>query len=413
MGGGNSSILHTSTKLTINEFKELCGSQYSIKLSLALQNEQQLIDSSYLSLLNDLTEKEVLFLYLLYCQGEMNLQEYVTFCIDTKLLSKRYFSRKESESFFLKYSKNNKINYLILRFQIFPEIATKRELPIDRLLLKLSFCEGPIKLSEEQSENINKEKENEQEVKKQIKEEVKDQGKEEEKEKEQQNQQQIPHKRQLSKEEEIDEKITTFTPEQLTIIRKALTQLQKVWRINLATKEIAVRKEIRRLESTAAENISYLGSNINLAVGPPKTLEEKNCLDLFNRYTNDEGEMSLQDFLNFCHFTNLIPTSSALLSSNTSSASASSIKKQFTKLDAQIAFKKTIAMFYDINIKGYREGVRFGKRIIFSVFRLVLLPEIAIKKHLKIEELLRILVRVKRRVSFDDEMDFLGEEDDQ
>jgi hypothetical protein len=340
-------------KLNEEEFKVLCASQYpSSELYLALHDEKGLVEANVLQSLKDPTEREVLSLFLEYCNGHMTLAQFIQFCVETKLLSKKSFSRRDAENLFHKWAKEEIVNYYVLRHHIFLEIASIQHTSPFQIMLKIAVCEGPASKTAVSQEAIAAPVVT---ITTAVAVDA------------------PPIEPTVSQEDFL----AALSPVQVELLRGACIQLQKCARYALAAKEAAARKERRKMSATAPP----------LALSPPSTLEEKNCQDLFSHFSSGD-EMSLQEFLNFCHHTTLIAPSSTFSS-----------KKIFTKIDAQNIFKKSLAMFYDPKTKGYLEGVKFGKRILFPVFRLVVLPEVAASKRVGIDDLLRQLMRVKGKLS--------------
>lgn len=353
-----------SKKLTHDEFRERMGSQYSTTLYHALCDENGLIPPQVIPSFSDPIEREVLSLFLEYSpKGVMKLGTFLKFCVEVKLLSKKNFSRKDAEVLFQKYSlareEGEQINYLGLRYHIFQEISAIQRTSPFQLMSKIAECEGPMsrqEVSPPQSSSL------------------------------------VPAAAPASPVESASvgsDKLIALSAEQAELVRKACIQLQKLTRSTLAAKEALARKNMRKLSLVEKPNIMQ-------ALGPPSTLEEKTCHDLFLRFSSANEQMSLQDFYNFCH-------AASLISSSATFATAKKGNNGFTKSDAQHIFKKAMARFYDPATKTYAEGVLFGKRILYPVFRLVVLPDIAASQHLTLEEFLSLLVRVRRKISFVDE----------
>jgi hypothetical protein len=295
----------------------------------------------------------------------MKLGIFLKFCVELKLLSKKNFCRKDAEVLFQKYALKregeNQINYLELRYHIFQEISAIQRTSPYQLMSKLAEYEGPVSRHEIPPPHSSSH---------------------------------VPPAESTGKNVPLEtEKLIALSSEQAEIVRKACIQLQKLTRSTLAAKEAQARKERRKLSLVERPNIMQ-------ALGPPSTLEEKNCHDLFLRFSAANEEMSLQDFYNFCYYASLI-CSSATFASTTKKGNSRS--GTFTKSDAQHVFKRAMARFYDPATKSYAEGVLFGKRILYPVFRLVVLPDIAASQHMSLEEFLCLLVRVRRKISFVEE----------
>jgi hypothetical protein len=356
-------------KLTQDEFSEAFGSQESSPhLFYAICDENGLVDPQIMQSFYDPIEREVLTIYLEYCpDGSMKLGIFVKFCVELKLLSKKNFCRKDAEVLFQKYAttkegmQEKQINYLGLRFHIFQDIAAIQRTSPYQLMSKMAEYEGPASRHEVASSS---------------------------------------HVSSAASTDNAPflggDKLITLSSEQAEIVRKACIQLQKLTRSTLAAKEAKARKERRKLSMVEKPNILE-------ALGPPSTLEEKSCHDLFLRFCGANEEMSLQDFYNFCYYASLLSSSATFAPSAPKKQGSSSSSVPFTKSDAEHLFKRAMARFYIPATKSYAQGVVFGKRILYPVFRLVVVPDLAASQRQSLEDFLRLLVRVRRKMSLADE----------
>lgn len=364
--------------LTHEEFQSSLGSQYSAAFYAALHDDKGLVSRQTLELLSgDPIEREVLSIYLQYCpSGRMDLSHFLKFCVETKLLSKRFFSRKDAEVLFDKVLNEKRrsvhedlqeINYSDLRTQILLQMASLQHQSPYQLMQKISFSDyqetdnflqsgGPTQLSSRKAEPSRPIPQSASSVV-----------------------QSVPKGGENSI---VGEKLLALNADQAELVRKACIQLQKLTRSALAAKEAEARKERRKLSTASNKHLPLIDFG-----QLPSTVEEKSCHDLFLHFSTGE-EMSLLEFYNFCYYTSLVPSSSALIA-----------KTNFTRADAQRLFQKTMALYYDPSTKTYFEGVKFGKRILYPVFRAVVLPEIATIKHLSMDDLLKQLHLSRKKLS--------------
>lgn len=382
MGGGVSFVNNPKygEKLTIFDVKEICGGVLNEALFDCLKDHENLVNKEkFLKILSDSVEQEILFLYFHFTKSIMDLHAFILFCAHGKLLTKHSFRRKDAEALFQNYSQqqqgriaiNNEdqggelkiststprhgqsasggINYMQLRFDIFPEIAMKKGIDLPVLLVKLSRLPPP-NLQETSSSTNN----------------------------------------QLQRSE------SGHSPTTQERIAKniAATKIQKVQRTWLARNELAREKELHRLRSGKhSEKEGGGGNSDNQNATSPRgiassythnqsfdhTEEEIKCHLMFSNYCNGAGEMDIKDFLRLCYDTELIPFDT--------------VKIDFTSKDAKHIFNKVISKYFIPEENRYHEGVIHGKRVVYDVFRLRFIPEIAAIKNVGIDDIVSHIAR--------------------
>jgi hypothetical protein len=354
MGGGASTSANYGDKLTIDDIKEICGGVLNESLYDCVKDENNLVDKDkFFKILSDPMEQEILFLYFHFTNSEMNLESFVLFCAHGRLLTKNSFRRKDSEELFARFARNDSINYLQLRFDIFPEIAIKKGIELQALLVKLSRLPPPNYQEKGQS----------------------------------------------------DEKgpvVHSPTTQDRIAKNIAATKIQKIQRTWLAKNDLARERELCSIRSGKHDDMASVASAAATAtaeggeafVNPhaplhrersmsfewhhhnqkfDETEEEIKCHLFYRKYANENGEMDIKEFVRLCYDTELIPFDS--------------INIDFTGKDAQHIFKKVVNKFFIPEENCYRPGVLYGKRVVYDVFRLRLVPEIAAIKKTGIAEI--------------------------
>ena len=365
--GGGISISSYPEKLTSSDIKEICGGILNEPLFNCIKDEDQTISrDKFFKIIKESVEQEILLLYFHFTKHRMTIEQYLQFMIHCRLLTKNHFKRKDSESFFF----NNTINYMQLRFDIFPEIAIKKGITIQLFLIKLSRLNPPNYKENDEKENNNENNENNSEkINKEN------------------------EKNQFEIEASISSQslTTTFndqttTNNELSLRNNAAIKIQKIQRTWLARNDLQREKEIKSILDSTIDDIKvnerikeieeqddqikeWNSRNSQVYNDKP---EEIRCHLLYQKFSNN-GEMDIKDFIRLCYDTELIPYDS--------------ININFTGKDAQHIFKKTITKHFNPLTNTYREGVVHGKRILYKIFRLRILPEIAEMKDMSINNL--------------------------
>mmetsp|Transcript_6112 Transcript_6112/g.9219 ORF Transcript_6112/g.9219 Transcript_6112/m.9219 type:complete len:230 (+) Transcript_6112:65-754(+) len=149
MGAGASAL---PALLNEEELKAMCGDKYDETYFNALKNEDGLVYSTVLCRIAESSvEREVLHLYSAYCpKGGMTENIFISLCRDTKLLNKGLFSVQDAEKLYRKCkseaddSSVRTISYKTWRYEIIPDIASRKGMEVEKLLLKLSQCDDAI-----------------------------------------------------------------------------------------------------------------------------------------------------------------------------------------------------------------------------------------------------------------------------
>jgi len=321
-------------KLTPSDIGVICADKirYKDMLVESLKDHNDLIDRDlFIYIMGNEAEKEILSLYLSYCTGHMDKDEFLKLCVDTKMLTKKYFTRKDAEALYLeKKSENTIFNYNCFRFAVLPEMALRQESTPSQLVEKLSTFE-PSQVHENGERNIRTD-------------------------------------------------IRQMTAQELKE-HNACLKLQKIWRAGLSRRSAANRKVVQRLKSVKLDDVMNKVADIG---APDKKEEESCCFALFTKFSVD-GYMSSQDLVNFCMHTELVPFDT--------------YKMDFTRQDAKHIFQKAVALHFNPSTKTYSEGVLFGKRLSYTVFRTVVIPEIADRKVTTVDKLMIYLLEFKQSQS--------------
>jgi hypothetical protein len=382
MGGGVSSA-DGNTQFTEEDLKQMCRAYshdqfifetvyQSDLLFIALQDpiHEMISLEEWTTLIEDSAEQESLRLYLKYCpNGEMTQNQFLQFNINLKFLSKHHYTKKAAQSFFLQYSyfpitssspspipfnkdqddKDKLINYSILRFKIFPHMVQIKHISITDLILRLSRIESTDLIISEISST--------------------------------------PTSSYTSDLRDNDWKNKKIF---------AALQIQKIHRYRSAKLEINKLKKLREIElqatvssSSATATVTAAVSSCSSALVPPPDIQktenpiiskdlEMKCLDIFQRYSGFNHEMNIHEYLKLCHETTVIPYDG--------------VKKiDLTTREAKYIFQCCVAGYFDPMTNTYRHGVIHGKRILYEVYRNVVLPALAEWKKISLEEILGLV----------------------
>jgi hypothetical protein len=338
MGGGASTLsANYGDKLTIVDIKEICGGVLNESLYDCVKDDDNLVDKDkFFKILSDSMEQEILFLYFHFTDSTMNVEAFVFFCAHARLLTKNSFRRKDSEELFGRFARNGSINYLQLRFDLFPEIAIRKGIELQALLVKLSRLPPPNYEEKDQSEEKGK-----------------------------------------------GPVVHSPTTQDRIARNIAATKIQKIQRTWLAKNDLARERELHSIRSGKHDDMASVapGGHPRTPLEREKSMsvdwhhhnqrfddteEEMKCQLFYRKYSNEAGEMEMKDFIRLCYDTELIPFDS--------------INIDFTGKDAQHIFKRVVNKYFIPEENCYRPGVLYGKRVVYEVFRLRMIPEIAVFK---------------------------------
>jgi hypothetical protein len=328
----------------MDDIKELCGGVLNESLFDCVKGPDNTVEKEkFLKIISDSIEQEILFLYFHFTKSEMDQAQFIAFCAHGRLLTKNTFRRKAAEELFDQHTTDGKMNYIKLRFHLFPEIAIKKGMELQTFLVKLSRLSPPQTSPTDASTGTPDA---------------------------------ILASRNVTTQERIDRNI-------------AATKIQKIQRTWLAKNDLAREKELHSILSGKASELP----DHSLDRGTSRewhnqtftdTQEEIKCNLLYRKYANAAGEMDIKEFIRLCYDTELIPFDS--------------VNIDFTGKDAKYLFKKTVAKYFIPEENSYRHGVLHGKRIIYDVFRLRLIPEIAEMKKTGIDEIVLHFARSPGKV---------------
>jgi hypothetical protein len=336
MGGGVSTNANYGDQLTMEEIKEICGGVLNEALFDCVKGPDNTVEKDkFLKIISDSMEQEILFLYFHFTKSTMNKEQYISFCAHGRLLTKNTFRRKVAEELFDEFSSDGTLNYIKLRFCVFPEIAIKKGMELQAFLVKLSRLTPPhysdvgVGAAAPTAATEG------------------------------------PSGHSAATQEKIAKNI-------------AATKIQKIQRTWLARNDLAREKE---LHSILSGKLSDQPSTLDRGTSHEwhhsqsftDTDEEIKCNLLYRKYANETGEMDIKAFIRICYDTELIPFDS--------------VNIDFTGKDAQHIFKKTVAKYFIPEENCYRPGVVHGKRVTYDVFRLRFIPEIAALKKTGIDEI--------------------------
>ena len=142
--GAAASITQLPEKLNEEIARSVCGANFDQILFDAAKDGDGVVDRDQF-LKNYAEESEIRRVFAAYSpQGSLDSRTYIKLCRDMKFLNKK-FSSGEADLIFSKVSHAHpQINYSIFRHQILVDIASKKEVGVDKLLQKLATSEGPV-----------------------------------------------------------------------------------------------------------------------------------------------------------------------------------------------------------------------------------------------------------------------------
>ena len=145
--GASASLL--SDKIDEENLKELCGEMYTPAVYNFLKDSDGKVDrAQFLQIAMDVVEQEVFHLFTLYCEdGRMDEITLKVFFRNAKLLVKKHFDIFQAVELFRSVlpEGSSSIGYTTLRFELFPKVAEAKEMSLEKLLLRLSRSEEPVR----------------------------------------------------------------------------------------------------------------------------------------------------------------------------------------------------------------------------------------------------------------------------
>lgn len=388
------SILGVSDVKEILKLLELSSTEYLTmdKVYPGLQMKEGGVDrNELLSILADKCEQEVFVLFLKFSGGEMAADIFVSFCRLLKLLSRRDFSVESALRLFRENAYSNKegtsqkINYRVFRFDILPEISSLKGRSIREMVNK--FCWLVISDDEigqkHQIENFSSGDSVDCHQPSAINSAVLCI---------QNFSRRVLARRQMDEEREIKyiekcpspmrspppAKRSVPPSQDLNISLSNNTDLLKSEQLSsksgkgsrvVSSPAMSPGQPKRKPQgnSSAQEAVSSTTLTATICVEESPTEEEiEKCRVVFKKFCSSPAQdatLSSHDFVRLCYDTALIPFDSA--------------RVDFTAMQARHIFRKAVALLFDPQQNVYEEGVVFGKRVSFSVFLEVLVPEVA------------------------------------
>jgi hypothetical protein len=236
-------------KLCVNE-----DSQRIDKIWTSLKSSDDTIDSSqFFHIANDDLEREALSLFLCFGDGEVTKEQFINFCVHSKLLSKKKFSRSAAETLFDENCKgNSSVNYVTIRFEVIPIIAKACDKYVRDVIRKLSHVEEPPPPLSHQSSGSNMCATN-------------------------------------SASESDEDRLND-------IITRAVIRIQNLLRIKRSYLELLKERELKRLEQLEAEHRAKVEFEDML----------DDCERIFNQIC-PTGRMDMRDLVRLCFDTEIIP----------------------------------------------------------------------------------------------------------
>jgi hypothetical protein len=309
---------------------------------LSSENEG-ILSTEFDLLMNSSPEQECLKLFLTYCPKksfEMFLDPFLNFCRDLKFLSKHHFTKKCALGQFSQFSIQHKfINFHIFRFKILPFISKIRQIDVQDLVLRVSRLEPDLITPGS-----------------------------------------VTALRSRSGVGEGEEDEKDYNPKK----DYAALQIQKLHRYRTARLDLKNMKTLRAIVMLSSRNNSSVSDvgDTNKGEATGDSLEVR-IKSIFQKYSGANHEMNLHEFLKLCHDTELIPYSNGKISN--------ADKIDLTKREAKYIFQCAIALYFDPATNSYREGVIHGKRILYQVYREVLLAAVAEWKKMELNQILAMV----------------------
>lgn len=146
--GASASLL--TDRLDEDGLKQLCGEMYteSVFLFLKRSSDDTVDRAQFLHIALDVVEQEVFNLFALFCpDGLMDEITYKVFLRNARMLAKKDLPVAKATEIFqsLLTEGSTTMMYPTLRFELFPRIADIKEISIEKLLLRLSRSDEPVK----------------------------------------------------------------------------------------------------------------------------------------------------------------------------------------------------------------------------------------------------------------------------
>jgi hypothetical protein len=145
--GASASLL--TDKLDEASLQQLCGDLYTESVFSFLKGADNTVDRvQFLQIAMDVVEQEVFHLFALFCpDGRMDEISCKVFFRNAKLLTKKDFPVAKAGELFQSFltEGSTTITYPTLRFEVLPKVADIKEMSLDKLLLRFSRSDEPVK----------------------------------------------------------------------------------------------------------------------------------------------------------------------------------------------------------------------------------------------------------------------------
>ena len=149
MGSGASAFATIPEKLSEADAKQLCGDKYDAQKFIALKDSNGFISRENFSLIiSDDIEQRSFEVFMSFCPvGQLDSRTFIKICRDCKIFNKN-FNTTDADLIFQKVRAKFQIsakvfNYDYFRNYVVPEIATKNNVDITRVLKKIANSSGP------------------------------------------------------------------------------------------------------------------------------------------------------------------------------------------------------------------------------------------------------------------------------
>ena len=329
-------------------------------------------------------EREVFVLYMKFCDsGEIDRETFVQILGTTKLLNKAFNRVIAGELFDSSLPEGKSVvNFVLFRSQLVPDVSRAKEVPLATILQKIAIYDGPIpgktglvnslKIATSKSSSVpafgpmDSSTDLEE--------------------------YQLPENRSVQRNDtdtHLNAKHESGQAESSQSVGagqsnkevEAVKTIQAAIRVKVAKQQVSVLKEVEMIRKSA-RHISGDGPVLaqeysDDLVFSAKVQSADQVTDVlnvvYNKFCKVPNEMDLFDFKKMCRELNLLT-------------------KTFTMIEAEAAFKTTIATVEAQGESGpYATGVMFGKKINFDVFKNVLIGFTARRRATPMDLFIRLL----------------------
>lgn len=374
MGSGASALRMLPERLTERDAERFCGIRFNKGQFDALKGTDGTIDrAEMIKAMSVYTEREVANLFGAYCpNGEMDSHTFLKLLRDGKFLSKKGMSANEVDLVFEKSRRSlivlsKTISYECFREYTIPEVASRVQMTVDEMLYKLSRMESPKLSNVTETRPYHLHETTDKRISHSIYENV------------------PSHSRSttssISTTTTSDNSAPTSTHitatsnnatwltatsimDESKMINKAAIKIQCVARGNLAKQKSQRIKAIRQKFQNWTED--------NFPSELPNGPQEIHILNLFLHYSH-HGEMTAAQFDKLLRETK-------------------SYNGSFQPAEADLIFLECKAKAEACLSGPCHNGVLYGKRINFEVFRLILLVDVAKKKGISLFDFIKSLL---------------------